>query len=92
MLGGQERRNDKKAWKSRSEEKMVGFSSAFLFSARKREAFTRVSLFLSRKRESVTQNVTKGIDNPSRRKTQGAGIIKGWEDERDHKCIPDTLT
>ena len=40
-LGGQEKRNDKKTQKSRSEEKVVGFSSAPLFPARKREVVTQ---------------------------------------------------
>ena len=37
-LGVQEKRKDRKTQKSRSEEKVVGFSSASLFPARKREA------------------------------------------------------
>ena len=40
MLGGQEKRKDRKTRKSRSEEKVVGFSSASLFPARKHEAVT----------------------------------------------------
>ena len=35
---------------------------------------------------------TTGIDHPMRRITQGTGIIKGWEEKRDHGHIPDTLT
>ena len=41
MLGVQEKNKDKKSRKSRSEEKVVGLSSAFLFPARKREAVTQ---------------------------------------------------
>ena len=40
-LGGQEKRKDSKTRKSRSEEKVTGFSSAFLFLARKRESVTQ---------------------------------------------------
>ena len=39
--GGQEKRKERKIWKSRSEEKVVGFSSPSLFSARKEEAVTQ---------------------------------------------------
>ena len=56
------------------EEKVVGFSSA--------------SLFPARKLETVTQGGTKGIDHLTRRRTQGVGIVKGWEDGH----IPDTFT
>ena len=66
-LGGQEKRKDKKTWKSRNEEKVVGFSL--------------VSLFPAKKREVVTQGGTRGIDHPMRRKIQGANIAKGWEDK-----------
>ena len=50
-----------------SEEKMVGFSSASLFPARKWEAFT--------------QGRTIEIDHLTRRRTQGAVIDKSWEDK-----------
>ena len=40
-LGGEEKRKDTKTWKSRSEEKGVGFSLASLFPARKWEAVTQ---------------------------------------------------
>ena len=50
-------KKDSNTWKSRSEEKVVGFTSA--------------SLFLARKREAVTQGGTRGIDYPTRMKTQG---------------------
>ena len=36
-VGGQEKRKDRKSWKSKSKEKVGGFSSAFEFPARKRE-------------------------------------------------------
>ena len=45
---------------------MVGFGSAFLFPARKWEP--------------VTQGGTRGIDHLMWRRTQGANIVKGWED------------
>ena len=80
-LGDQEKRKDRKTRKNRSEENVVWFSSA--------------SLFPARKREDVTQGGTmepRGIDNLTRRKTQGAGIVKGWEDKRDRGAIPDMFT
>ena len=58
--------------------KVVGSSSASLFTARKKEA--------------VTQGGTRGIDHPTRKRTQGVGIVKGWEDNRDRGGIPDTFT
>ena len=57
---------------------MVGFSSAPLFPTRKWEA--------------VTQGGTRGIDHPTWRRTQGAGIVKGWKDKQDCRPIPDTFT
>ena len=48
---------------SRSEEKMVGFRSTFLFPVRKREA--------------VTQGRTRRIGHPTLKKSQGANIVKG---------------
>ena len=32
------------------------------------------------------------MDHPTRRITQGVGIVKGWEGKQDHKRIPDTFT
>ena len=78
MLGSQEKRKGRKTRKSRHEEKVVGFSSVTLFPARKLEA--------------VIQGGTRGIGHPTRRKTQGDGIVKGWEDKRDLGRIPDTFT
>ena len=69
-LGDQDKREN---MKSRSEEKVVGFSSSSLFPARKRNA--------------VTQGVTRGIDHQTQRRTQGAGIVKGWEDKRGYLFI-----
>ena len=76
--GGQEKRKDKKTRKSKSEEEVLNFSSA--------------SLFPARKREPVIQGGTRGIDPLTRRRTQGDGIVKGWEDKRDRGRIPDTFT
>ena len=73
---GAQKRKDRKTKKSRSEEKVVGFSSAFLFPARKWEA--------------VTQSGTRGRDYLARR-TQGASIVKGLEDKQDRGRIPDTF-
>ena len=75
----QERRKDRKTRKSRREEKVMGFTSA--------------SLFPVRKRDEVTQDETRGlIEYPTRRRTQGAGIIKGWNGKEDRWRIPDTFT
>ena len=60
------KRKDRKTQKSRSEEKVVGFSSAYLFPARKWEA--------------VTLGGTSLKDLPMWR-TQGASIIKGWKEK-----------
>ena len=75
---GDKKRKNKKTRKSRSEEKVVGFSSASIFPARKWEASSRAK--------------TTGIDHPTRRITQGACIVKGREDKRDRGYIPDTFT
>ena len=76
-MGDQEKRKDRKTWKSRTKEKVVDFSSASIFTARKREAVILVGI--------------KGTIHPTRRKTQGAGIVKDWKDKRDRGRIPDTL-
>ena len=57
---------------------MVGFSSAFLFPAKKGE--------------SVTQSEIRVIDHPTQGRTQEAYIVKGWEDKRDHGSVPDSFT
>ena len=67
-----------KSQKSWSEEKVVNFRSAFLFPERKQEA--------------VTQGGTRGIDHLMCRRTQGAGIVKDWEDKQNCSRILDTLT
>ena len=74
--GVPEKRKDR-TWKNRSEEKMEGFSSASLFPARKQEA--------------VTHGGTRNIDHLTRRRNKGAGIVKGWEDNRGRGRIPDTF-
>ena len=71
------RREKRKKQKSRSEEKMVGFSSP--------------SLFTARKWEPVTQDGTRGIDYLMQR-TQGASITKGWEDKQNCQYLQDTFT
>ena len=63
-----EKNKDRKTPKSRCEEKVVVFSS--------------ISLFLEWK-EAISYSGTRGIKNPTRR-IQGAGIVKGWEEKRDH--------
>ena len=80
IAGGQEKRKDRKARKSKSEEKVVGFML--------------VSLFPTRKREEVTQGgfMEPGGDRSLTRRTQGAGIVKGWEDQRDSGHIPGLFT
>ena len=35
---------------------------------------------------------TNGINQPKRKITQGAGIVKGWEDKGGRGCILDTFT
>ena len=50
------------------------------------------SLVLARKREEDPQGGTRGRDDSTRRKTQGAGILEGWEDKLDGGKIPDTST
>ena len=62
--------------KLRSEEKVVCFSSAFQFHTRKWEA--------------VIQGGTKGIEQLKWKRTQRAGIVKGWEERWDRRRIPDT--
>ena len=68
---------DRKARKSRSKEKVVGFSLASLFNARNGSQSPRVE--------------TTGVDH-STRITQVAGAVKTWEDRLDHGRIPDTST
>ena len=45
--------------------------------------FRSVSLFSARKQETLTQGGTREIDQPTLRKTKGAGIVKGSEGKRD---------
>ena len=73
-----EKSKDRETQKSISEEKVVSFSPASIFPARKREA--------------ATLDGTRGIDHPTRRKTQVAGIDKEREDKRDRSQIPGTFT
>ena len=56
--------------------------------------FSSASIFLARKQEAVTQGGTmkSGIDHLMRGRTQGASIVKGWEDQRDLGRILDTFT
>ena len=70
---GSRERKDTKEWRSRSEEKVVGFSSA--------------SLFYAGKREAVTQGGTREIDHWTRRRTQGHGTVKCWEDKTHSRYI-----
>ena len=58
---GWEKRKDGKTRKSRSKEKVVGFSSAFLFPEENERQSLRVEPW----------------KNPTRRRTQGADIVKG---------------
>ena len=39
----------------------------------------------------VWNHLTSGIDHLTRRRTQGACIVKDWEDKRDRWHIPDTF-
>ena len=54
MLGGQKKRKDRKSQKSRSEEKVVGFSSASIFPARKWEAVTQGGTIRSKMNATLT--------------------------------------
>ena len=78
MLRSQEKRKDRKTRKSRNKEKVVGFSIA--------------SLFQARKLGTVNQGETREIDHRTWRRPHGAEIIKAWEDMRDQGSIPDTFT
>ena len=42
--------------------------------------------------EVVNKGETKGIDHPTRKRTKGDGIVKGWEDKGGHGRIPDRFT
>ena len=77
-MGVQKKRKNRKTWKSKSEEEVMGFSSVCLFPVRIREA--------------ATQGGTRGIDKTKQRKTLGAQIVKGKEDKRDHGRILDIFT
>ena len=68
---------DRKTRKSRSEEKVVGFSSAFLFPARKQESHPEWN---------------QGDKPPDAEENPGSGIVKSWEDKQDRGRIPDTFT
>ena len=72
-----EKGRNRKTRQSRSEKKVASFSSASLFPARKREA--------------VTQGGTMVTDHLTRRRNQGAGRAKGWEDKNDTRAGPLTL-
>ena len=48
--------------------------------------------YYSKETGAVTQGGTRGLDHLMWRRTQGADIVKGWEDKRDLRCIPDTFT
>ena len=53
--------------------------------------FSSASIFPARKRETITQGGTNGIHNPTRKRTQGAGIVKDWKEKRDRRRISDTF-
>ena len=60
----------------RKTEKLVGFSSASLQGNGRQSARLETMI----------------INHQSWRITKGAGIVKGWEEKRDQRHIPDTLT
>ena len=60
--------------------------------SRKREEKVEGFSSVSRKREAVIQIGTRRIDHPTRRRTQGSGMVKGWEDKQDYGPILDTFT
>ena len=43
------------------------------------------------KQKAVTHGGARVINHPTRRETQGASTIKGWEDKRNRGHIPDTF-
>ena len=53
--------------------------------------FSSLPILCNETRGNPTQGGTRVIDHPTRRKTQGVGIVKGWEDKRDRGSISDTL-
>ena len=64
-VGGQEKRKDRKTRKSRGKEKRVGFSSPSLLHVRKTGGS-----------HPGLNHLTREIDHMTRRRTQGAGIVK----------------
>ena len=72
------KRKVRKTQKWRSGEKVVCFSLASLFPPKKWEAITQIEI--------------RGTDHLMQRKTQRAGIVKGWEDKPKHGCIPNIFT
>ena len=76
----QKKRKDRITRKSKSEEKVVGFSFGSLFHTPQGNG------------SHLPRVNTKGIENLPVRKTQGASIIKGWEDKLERRRIPDEFT
>ena len=74
----EKKNKDRKTRRSRCEQKVVGFSSAPIL--RKETG------------GSYQGEIQRVIDHPTWRRTQGAGIVKGWDGKRDRVCIPDTFT
>ena len=54
--------------------------------------FSSASLFPARKWEADTQGGTRRIYHPTRKRTQGADIVKGWAAKQNQERIPDTFT
>ena len=59
---------------------------------RKSRSEEKVVNFNSAQREAGSQDRTRGIVHLTRRRTPGAGIVKGWEDKRDWWLISNTFT
>ena len=55
-------------------------------------SFSPASLFPAGKLEAVTHGETREIEHPMRRRTQGDGIVKTWDNKRDYGSIPGTFT
>ena len=72
-MGGQEKRKDRKTRKSKTEEKVVSFSSVSLFPCKEMGG--------SHSSWKSWNHLNRGIDHLTWGKTQGAGMVKGWEDK-----------
>ena len=80
IAGGQEKRKDRKTWKSRVKRRAWVLAQPPDFPQGNGRQLSRLEPW------------NQGVDHLTRRRTQGAGIFKGREDKRDRGRIPDTFT